>query len=421
MSRMYLDPGETIHFYIIDGIIGNGSYSTVYKAKHLMTNEYVAIKQIWKNKTNPEIFSREMSILKQIDHPFAAMLYDGFEDDENYYIVTEYIEGETLLSYLQNYSPLPEWKIQHIFIELISCLHYLHTVLSLVHRDLRLENIMIDKYGNIRLIDFGLGNFYGGHSQLLKTRCGYLSFISPEMLRGEEYTSLTDIWSVGIILYVLAVGKMPFEDSNSVALMSKILTSEPFYPSLLSPQLTQLIQHLLIKENVQRASYTYIFQHLWVKQVPNSKYILEVFGTEAEWKTKTFTDHQVIKKMVDLGFKPAEIIANIASNNSNEKTVSAIILSRTNLIERLGKFTSMPKFIPKYAMHIPTRRSTMIAINHSPQVTLLESKANKSVSSFFNTRAKIYVEEEKPIVKSTPKFVIPSPVGVKKKYRTHIV
>ena len=404
--------GYNIVNYIIEGILGRGSYATVYKARHKKINEFVAIKQIYKVKTTREKFSKELSLMKQIDHPFAIVLYDSFEDNDNFYLVMEYVEGETLISYLQNYSPLPEWKVHYIFIELISCLHYFHTQLKLVHRDLRLENIMIDKKGNIRLIDFGLGNFYGGHTQLLKTMCGSPSFASPEMLKGEQYTYTTDLWSAGCILYTLAIGKLPFEDHNITNLINKILSSEPLYPTSLSHNLTQLIKHLLIKNNVQRASYAYISRHPWITSVPNSQYMVELFGSEVEWKTKKLRNIDIIKKFADMGYNPTETIYNVASNMYNDQAAIFLILARKHIINKLGECFSLPSMAPNQNLSL-FHKGRLSRKQHSfldgGQVNLFETRTNRSVSTLFHTRSHIRNEDKTQIFKTVPRFVIPSP------------
>ena len=404
--------------YTVERVLGRGSYSTVYKAKHKKIDQYVAIKQIYKSHTTPEKFSKELSLMKQIDHPFAIVLYDTFEDDENYYLVMEYVEGETLISYLQNYSPLPEWKVQYLFIELISCLHYLHTQLKLVHRDLRLENIMIDKKGNIRVIDFGLGNFYGGHTQLLKTMCGSPSFASPEMLKGEQYTYTTDLWSAGCILYVLAVGKLPFEDNNMPNLINKILHTEPSYPSSLPQHLTQMIKHLLIKNNVQRASYAYIFKHPWITTIPNAHYMVELFGTEMEWKTKKLCVPETLKKFADLGFNPSEAIYNVSSNVYNDKTAVFLLLSRKYIIDKLGDRLSLPSLPPK--TNFSPFRYIQLSKRHTfldgGQFSLFETSITKSACSLCHIKShNNKSDDNNQVFKTVPRFIIPQPARTPKK------
>ena len=139
--------------YQLQGVLGKGGFSVVYRAIHIPTQLPVAIKKIDKSTFPMEKFERELTILKSLEHPFAISFYEFLQDDNYYYLVMELIEGTTLLDRLNHGPDLPEWRIRHYFVELLSVLNYLHNTLKVAHRDLKNENIMIDENENIRLID----------------------------------------------------------------------------------------------------------------------------------------------------------------------------------------------------------------------------------------------------------------------------
>ena len=164
---------EKIGPYRIESTVGKGSYGEV----HLATNEKfdvrVAIKIYNKNQLESDSsrlrFSRELSLMQKIDHPFVPRFFELLEDSENFYIVMEYVPNGDLISLEK---PTDYYTTKKIFIQLIMILEYLHKDLKTVHRDLKAENIMLDKYNNIRLIDFGLSNSFTENNPNLKTTCG---------------------------------------------------------------------------------------------------------------------------------------------------------------------------------------------------------------------------------------------------------
>ena len=162
--------------YLILEQIGKGSFSTVYRARHKRSNFLVSIKIISKEVIQRDKLEKELNIMKALDHPFAIALFDFFENDQNYFIVMENVEGTSLHQHIKEHGAFPEWLCKHFFCQIICVLDYLHNKLKIAHRDLKLDNIMLDRNGNIRLIDFGLGNQYKGISEVLSTACG-----SPSM------------------------------------------------------------------------------------------------------------------------------------------------------------------------------------------------------------------------------------------------
>lgn len=233
--------------YVFDKHLSSGNFGKVYVATHEPSNEKVAIKIVTKNAHSINS-SKEYDIMMKLHHLFIVSLYEVIEDAENLYLVMEYVEGPTLLDYIKEQGKLPDWKIKHIFCEILSAVLYLHKTLKIVHRDLKLENIIIDKNLNVRLLDFGLSNQQKHDAALFKTTCGSPSYLAPELLMGKPYNHKVDMWSLGIILYALTDNTLPFGDPNMQSLTSKIITKDPFYPMISNQQIITVIKELLNKD-----------------------------------------------------------------------------------------------------------------------------------------------------------------------------
>lgn len=199
--------------------------------------------------------------------------------------------GDELYNYLLRSGPLPPEKVQRIFAQLLGAVAYVHNM-SCVHRDLKLENILLDKNENVKLCDFGFTREYEGKTSHLQTFCGTVCYSAPEMLRGEKYAGeKVDVWSLGIILYALLVGDLPFDDDDEMITKHKILSSEPNYPETLPPDAKALIVQLLSKRPLIRPSIADILTNPFlIAHTPAQQAILKLtrpplFSTSLEKET----------------------------------------------------------------------------------------------------------------------------------------
>lgn len=260
----------TIGNYSLLQLIGSGSFATVWLGEHKITGNKVAVKVISKtNMNSPQSitrFNREISLLKQLDHPFIAQLFDVIEDDEAYYLFMEYVDNCSLFTKVNIEGRLTENAARRYFCQLISALNYLHNEKFIVHRDLKPENILLDKYDNIRLIDFGLSNQFSKSSPNLNTACGSPAYAAPEMIQGYPYTKSADIWSAGVILYAMVAGTLPFDDQNVQILLQKVVYTNQTYPASMSRSLVDLLKRLLSKDPKKRLTISQIINHPWLAQ-----------------------------------------------------------------------------------------------------------------------------------------------------------
>lgn len=260
----------TIGSYQLLKFIGYGSFATVWIGQHVVTGIRVAIKVISREvlitADTMMRFNREIALLKQLDHPFIAQLFEVLEDDqkEGFYLVLENVEGGSLLDLINKEKRLNENTARKYFCQIVSALNYLHNTKMICHRDLKPENILIDKYDNIKLIDFGFSNCFSKEYPNLTTACGSPAYAAPEMIKNLPYTKAADIWSIGIILYAMVAGTLPFDDNDIQTLLHNVVFGEIIYPSYMSRSLVDLLKRLLIKDPNNRLTIAQILSHPWL-------------------------------------------------------------------------------------------------------------------------------------------------------------
>lgn len=245
--------------------IGSGSFSSIFSAIHIPTNTKVALKiTIKSDDQNQKKFNnQELSILKSVNHPFICKYFTDFETDHLFIVVMELIEGTNLLQYVNQNHGLKINEVQNIFSQLIIAIEYLHNELNISHRDLKLENVMLDEFNHIRLIDFG----FSSTKNIMSTLCGSIPYCAPEVLKCQTYTKEADIWCLGVILYSLVSGKLPFFCSNLNQLVNMICNQEPAYSNIFNPPVRDLISRLLIKDPRHRVSIDEIKSHIFMSHV----------------------------------------------------------------------------------------------------------------------------------------------------------
>ena len=239
--------------YIITKLLGRGTFSTVKLATDIRTNEKIAIKILEKNKIKTERdinrINREISIVKKINHLNIVKVFEIKEDKDKYYILMEYCENGELFDLILEKRKLTEDESSYYFFQLVNGLDYIHKN-NIIHRDLKPENLLLTKNNILKIIDFGLSN-YNTKDNLLSTPCGSPCYASPEMVSGKKYNGITnDIWSIGIILYAMIYGYLPFENinNNNDLLFKKIRECKIDYPKNNSILALNLLKKILIPD-----------------------------------------------------------------------------------------------------------------------------------------------------------------------------
>ena len=262
--------------YDIQEQIGKGKFAIVYKGIHKLTGRTVAIKILNKKDMtiiDLELVKTEMDVLKICQHPNIIKLYDIHENEENIYLIMEYCQGSDLFTYIEKRGyKLNEKRACEIIHKLCAAVYYLHSY-GIVHRDLKPENIiMTDNTDNadIRLLDFGLSKILGP-TEKCSEPFGTISYVAPEVLKQKYYGREVDIWSIGIITYLLLCGCLPFDDEKSEKEIARQTIEDPvpYYPRLwkkLSEDAKNFVEGCLKKNPLERMNIKDALEHNWIKK-----------------------------------------------------------------------------------------------------------------------------------------------------------
>lgn len=227
------------------------------------------------------------------------------------WLVLEYCPGDELYNHLLKNGRMEVPQVQKIFTQLVGAVSYVHAK-QCVHRDLKLENILLDKHGNVKLVDFGFTREYQGSTSYLQTWCGTVCYSAPEMLKGEKYAGeKVDVWSLGIILFALLSGELPFDDDEESVTKGMILRDEPNFPEHVPEPAKELIKKLLSKRPLLRPSLSDVLKDPWLSEhAPQQQEILKLqqpapFSTQLEKDT--------LQRMRSAGVDIDMVIENVLS------------------------------------------------------------------------------------------------------------
>lgn len=217
--------------------------------------------------------------------------------------------GDELYNYLLKHGALPVAKTQRIFAQLVGAVAHIHN-LSCVHRDLKLENILLDKNENVKLCDFGFTREYEGKSNYLQTFCGTICYSAPEMLKGEKYAGeKVDVWSLGVILYALLCGELPFDDDDDNITRTKILSAEPKWADHLTPESKSLLTVLLSKRPIIRPSLPDILAHPFLAEHAPQQQVILKLQQPAPFTTPL--EKETLERMRSAGVDIDKVIENV--------------------------------------------------------------------------------------------------------------
>ena len=352
-----LAPSKLIEEYIIKETIGKGTFSTVKLGEHIKTKKKVAIKILDKEKLKTKEDStriqREIKILSIMDHPNIIKTYKITETAKNYYIIMEYCEGGELFDYIVEKERLDESEASIFFYQLINSLEYIHSK-GIAHRDLKPENLLLTKNKKIKIIDFGLSNYFGGDTSPLQTPCGSPSYASPEIIRGELYNGFRiDIWASGIILFAMLCGYLPFDEEeeenedikcfsqdgkkeekseDNEILFQKILEGKIDYPDYLSDIAVDLIKKMLVVEPEDRIKIKDIKKHKFYLLGQKNYFLYQ----------KNITEHEIIDNL-NYNNDNINMSDNSNSNIIDGDKINSIDLSLINFDKKVDKYNENNK------------------------------------------------------------------------------
>ena len=318
-------PQTNLNFYKIGRLIGQGGFAKVNLGLNVLTGRVVAIKSFNKTKKtkygdnlNMDKILYEINLMRKLNHPNITKILETFEDEKFYFIIMEYINGGNLFSFVKKRRKLSEKVAKFLFRQIILGIKHIHSQL-IVHRDIKLENILIDMNNNVKICDFGIGIILSSEDQDLHSHCGTPMYIAPEIIlstKDKGYKGFpVDIWSAGIALYIMLSGKLPFNldddfqddfdgyNNNNIKdknkkLKYEIVHNEPKYIEKISDEARNLLNGLLNKNPLKRLTCDQILNHPWFSDVNNNKNHL-FSKSEKALLSKTYIDYRK-NKLEDL-------------------------------------------------------------------------------------------------------------------------
>lgn len=344
-----------IHFKVVRKL-GEGMFSTVKLATHSLTEEQVAIKILEKTRItkleDKERIYREISIMKKLHHFNIAKLYQVVDNKLDIYLIQEHIPGKEFMEYLTKKGKLNEIEACKFYHQIISGLEYIHQC-GIAHRDFKPENILITNDNTfLKIIDFGLSNFYK-ENELLKTACGSPCYAPPEMIKEEKYNgALTDIWSSGIILYLMLCGKLPFYHEVNDIMYEKILSGKFELPEHLSDNAKDILIKILEIDPKKRYTFDQIKEHPWFNIIDKNYLMLKGVNVDEDIMP---IDEEIVLDMEKMGFNKMEIKYSLIKNFHNKVTTVYDLLLKKKIEQ--GKKSVADKFSDLYNEYINDKKN----------------------------------------------------------------
>ncbi|XP_065818788.1 MAP/microtubule affinity-regulating kinase 4 isoform X2 [Labrus bergylta] len=305
--------------------IGKGNFAKVKLARHVLTGKEVAIKIIDKTQLNPTSLQklfREVRIMKGLNHPNIVQLFEVIETDKTLYLIMEYASGGEVFDYLVSHGRMKEVEARAKFRQIVSAVHYCHTK-NIVHRDLKAENLLLDADANIKIADFGFSNEFTLGNKL-DTFCGSPPYAAPELFQGKKYDGPeVDVWSLGVILYTLVSGSLPFDGQNLKELRERVLRGKYRVPFYMSTDCEGILRRFLVLNPSKRCTLEQVMKDKWI----NAGYEGEDLKPHIE-PVEDFSDPARIEVMVGMGFTSEEIKDALLNQKYNEVTATYLLLGR---------------------------------------------------------------------------------------------
>ena len=334
-------PETNLNFYKYGRLIGQGAFGKVNLGLNVLTGRVVAIKSFNKsnlnsNSENMKKIKYETNLMKKLNHPNITKILELFEDKEYILIIMEYINGGNLFSFLKKHRKVSEKTAKLLYRQIILGIKYMHEQ-GIVHRDIKLENILIDLNNNIKICDFGIGRVLSSPEQPLFDQCGTPMYIAPEILlcsKEKGYKGFpVDIWSSGIVLYILLSGTLPFsfknsssslsesnesnlseDNNNNTELQYSIINKEPKEIENISKEAEDLLKKILKKNPEKRITCEEILNHPWMKGISDTNKYHLFTKAEINVLSKTYVDY---RKDENENLKESFTISNLFIDNKD--------------------------------------------------------------------------------------------------------
>ncbi|XP_076580427.1 serine/threonine-protein kinase MARK2 isoform X13 [Chaetodon auriga] len=307
--------------------IGKGNFAKVKLARHVLTGKEVAVKIIDKTQLNSSSLQklfREVRIMKMLNHPNIVKLFEVIETEKTLYLVMEYASGGEVFDYLVAHGRMKEKEARAKFRQIVSAVQYCHQK-CIVHRDLKAENLLLDADMNIKIADFGFSNEFTLGNKL-DTFCGSPPYAAPELFQGKKYDGPeVDVWSLGVILYTLVSGSLPFDGQNLKELRERVLRGKYRIPFYMSTDCENLLKKFLILNPSKRGSLEQIMRDRWMNVGYEEEELKPYIEPQPDYKDPRRTDI-----MLQMGFSQEEIQDSLVNQKYNDVMAAYLLLDYRN-------------------------------------------------------------------------------------------
>ncbi|XP_062844316.1 MAP/microtubule affinity-regulating kinase 4 isoform X1 [Trichomycterus rosablanca] len=366
--------------------IGKGNFAKVKLARHILTGREVAIKIIDKTQLNPTSLQklfREVRIMKALRHPNIVQLFEVIETDKTLYLVMEYASGGEVFDYLVSHGRMKEVEARAKFRQIVSAVHYCHQK-NIVHRDLKAENLLLDADSNIKIADFGFSNEFTLGNKL-DTFCGSPPYAAPELFQGKKYDGPeVDIWSLGVILYTLVSGSLPFDGQNLKELRERVLRGKYRVPFYMSTDCEGILRRFLVLNPTKRCTLEQVMKDKWM----NTGYEGDELKPHIE-PAEDYSDAKRIEMMVGLGFTTDVIKDSLLNQKYNEVTATYLLLGQKTedgAESRLSGSMTLPRVRQSPITNGTNKHSSTASASSSASSSSSHSKTQRSGSTYHRQR-----------------------------------
>ncbi|CAF1428293.1 unnamed protein product [Adineta ricciae] len=390
--------GRRIGFYRIVKNIGLGNFSKVKLGVHLLAKEKVAIKILDKtklDKTTQRLLSREITSAEKLHHPNIIRIYEVIETDREIYIITEYAADGDLYTRITDHGKMPENEAKVVFAQIAAAVDHMHSK-GIVHRDIKCENVFFGKQRLIKLGDLGFSTYTEKH-QMLTTFCGSPPYAAPELYRDESYEGIyVDIWALGVTLYFMVTGLMPFRGENLTRLKNAIVDGNYSIPAYVSKPCKELINGLLSYDKLERWSMEQIRSCTWLtKQYLPKEYDPYTLNLSYDpTPSRESFEYEAQTRLAELGIT-SDVLKSRKDSSSSEKALS----TRDNIngtyriiLHRLQKQSTPLERDDLYEQVLNDESTTPRARSMSVNIENRARKAQQNMNNSFHShpqRAKV--------------------------------
>ncbi|CAM9344540.1 unnamed protein product, partial [Chrysoparadoxa australica] len=375
---------QTVGNYKLGKTLGEGTFGKVKVGIHTPTGEKVAIKILEKSRIkvadDVRRVTREIKILKETNsNRNVVRLYEVIDSPRTIYLITEIADGGELFDYIVSHRKIQEKKAKKLFLQLCHGMEYLHGM-KVTHRDLKPENLLLQSSAQgwiIKIVDFGLSHRSDGSTQwpegkdeYLKTACGSPCYAAPEMIAGKRYLgSKADIWSMGVILFAMCCGHLPFEDKDTSVLYKKILGGSYTLSPWLSEDVKDLLQRILNTDPSARLTIGEIKSHAWLKG--------EGKGAQLSAAVQAELEEETLRMMVGMGYNQQQALTAVKLNQHNCLTTTY------HLLMKRGERENDRRILELARSPLPNAAATSPAPVHAPSCTIstISTAAASTISS----------------------------------------